>query len=128
MLGDADYVGFVPVRDAVSARAFYEGVLGLRVVDESPFALVVDAHGTTLRITPVGELTPQPFTIAGWVVPDIEATVRALVSAGVAFDRFEGMDQDDLGIWTTPGGDRVAWFRDPDGNTLSLTGFVSHPS
>jgi catechol 2,3-dioxygenase-like lactoylglutathione lyase family enzyme len=128
VLGDADYVGFVPVRDAVSARAFYEGVLGLRVVDESPFALVVDAHGTTLRITPVGELTPQPFTIAGWVVPDIEATVRALVSAGVAFDRFEGMDQDDLGIWTTPGGDRVAWFRDPDGNTLSLTGFVSHPS
>jgi len=67
---------------------------------------------------------PQPFTIAGWVVPDIGTTVEALVSRGVSFARFDGMDQDQWDIWTTPGGDQVAWFKDPDGNTLSITTFT----
>jgi catechol 2,3-dioxygenase-like lactoylglutathione lyase family enzyme len=116
-------MGFVPVTDMAVAREFYEGTLGLRVVAETPFALVLDANGTQVRVTPVPDLTVQPFTIAGWAVPDIAATVRALSQAGVAFTRYEGMVQDELGIWTTPSGDRVAWFRDPDGNTLSLTSF-----
>jgi predicted enzyme related to lactoylglutathione lyase len=76
-------------------------------------------------VTPVGELTVQPFTLAGWQVPDIETTVRALTARGVTFTRYDGMGQSALGIWTTPGGDQVAWFTDPDGNTLSLTTLVS---
>jgi catechol 2,3-dioxygenase-like lactoylglutathione lyase family enzyme len=125
MLAEAPFIGFVPVRDLAAARTFYTETLGLRVADENPFALVLDAGGTMLRVTPVGEFTPQPFTIAGWTVPDITAAVRALAERGVAFTRYDGMTQDDLGIWTTPGGDQVAWFTDPDGNTLSLTAFAA---
>jgi catechol 2,3-dioxygenase-like lactoylglutathione lyase family enzyme len=121
----ATYIGFIPVRDQGAAREFYEGILGLEVREESPFAMVVDAQGTTVRITPVGEFVPQPFTIAGWEVPDIAATARDLTAAGVAFTRYEGMEQDELGIWASPNGDRVAWFKDPDGNTLSLTTFAT---
>ena len=125
MLTDAPFIGFIPVQDLAAARAFYAGTLGLRVVDDTPFALVLDAGGTMLRVTPVPELAARPFTIAGWQVTDIGATVRALAGRGVRFARYDGMAQDDLGIWTTPGGDRVAWFTDPDGNTLSLTKFAA---
>jgi hypothetical protein len=85
---------------------------------------VLDANGTMLRVTAVVELAAQPFTIAGWVVADIEGTVASLGARGVEFARYDGLVQDDLGIWTTPSGDRVAWFRDPDGNILSLTTFA----
>lgn len=105
------------------ARHFYVSTLGLTVTDESQFALVVDANGTMLRLTPVPDLRPQPFTIVGWAVADIESAVDALVSAGVTFNRYDGMEQDARGIWKSPGGDSVAWFLDPDGNNLSLTGF-----
>ena len=125
VLADAPFIGFIPVRDLAAARAFYEGTLGLRVVDDSPFALVLDAGGTMLRVTPVPGLAARPFTAAGWNVPDIGAAVRDLGGRGVEFARYDGMAQDDLGIWTTPGGDRVAWFQDPDGNTLSLTAFAA---
>jgi len=121
MLGTARIVAFAPVTDVDRARAFYIGVLGLRMVEDTPFALVCDAGGTILRITPVGELSPQPFTVLGWAVDDIVATSLALVDAGVELLRFEGMDQDELGVWTTPGGERIAWFNDPDGNVLSLS-------
>jgi catechol 2,3-dioxygenase-like lactoylglutathione lyase family enzyme len=124
MLADATFIGFIPVRDLANARAFYEETLGLRVVDDTPFALVLDAGGTMLRVTPAPGLAARPFTIAGWQVPDIDATVRALAGRGVEFTRYDGLAQDDLGIWATPGGDRVAWFTDPDGNTLSLTAFA----
>ena len=117
-------MGFVPVRDLGVARTFYEGTLGLAVTTASPFAVVVDAGGTSLRLTEVPDLEPQPFTIAGWEVTDITATVDLLAARGVAFRRYEGMGQDERGIWTTPGGDRVAWFNDTDGNTLSLTMFA----
>jgi catechol 2,3-dioxygenase-like lactoylglutathione lyase family enzyme len=120
MLGTARIVAFAPVTDVDRARAFYIGVLGLRMVEDTPFALVCDAGGTILRITPVGELSPQPFTVLGWAVDDIVATSLALVDAGVELLRFEGMDQVELGVWTTPGGERIAWFNDPDGNVLSL--------
>jgi catechol 2,3-dioxygenase-like lactoylglutathione lyase family enzyme len=124
MLADAGFIGFIAVRNLATARSFYEGTLGLRVVDDTPFALVLDAGGTMLRVTPVPELVTRPFTIAGWQVPDIDAAVRALAGRGVEFTRYDAMAQDDLGVWTTPGGDRVAWFTDPDGNTLSLTAFA----
>jgi catechol 2,3-dioxygenase-like lactoylglutathione lyase family enzyme len=125
VLADASFIGFIPVRDLAAARAFYEGTLGLRVVDDTPFALVLDAGGTMLRVTPVAELAARPFTIAGWNVPDAGAVVRALSGRGVQFARYDGLAQDDLGTWTTPGGDQVAWFTDPDGNTLSLTTFAA---
>ena len=112
------------MHDTDVARRFYEQVLGLEVVEDTPFALVVDANGTRVRITPVPELVPQPFTIAGWEVSDITGTARTLADRGVRFFHYDGMDQDDLGIWTAPSGDRVAWFSDPDGNTLSLTTFA----
>lgn len=121
MLAGLHYVGFIPVSDTSAARRFYGDVLGLPVVDDSPFAVVVDAHGTQVRLTVVPHLTPQPFTVAGWATADIDATVAALAGAGVDFIRYEGMEQDDLGIWTAPGGDRVAWFRDPFDNTLSIS-------
>jgi catechol 2,3-dioxygenase-like lactoylglutathione lyase family enzyme len=124
VLAGASFIGFIPVRDIFEARGFYERVLGLRVVEDTPFALVLDANGTMLRVTPVLGLVVQSFTIAGWQVPDIAATVRELGERGVQFTRYDGMEQDELGIWTTPGGDRVAWFKDPDGNTLSLTTFA----
>jgi catechol 2,3-dioxygenase-like lactoylglutathione lyase family enzyme len=123
VLGEASFIGFIPVRDPAAARAFYAGTLGLPVVNDSPFALVLDANGTMVRITPVPDLAVQPFTIAGWTVADIDATVRALTDRGVRFSRYDGMDQDELGVWKSPSGARVAWFTDPDGNTLSLTAF-----
>jgi catechol 2,3-dioxygenase-like lactoylglutathione lyase family enzyme len=121
VLAEVPFVGFIPVQDTSEARRFYEATLGLPVVEDAPFALVVDANGTRLRLTPVPELTVQPFTVAGWSVPDITATVRDLVARGVRCTRYDGLEQDELGIWTAPGGDRVAWFKDPDGNTLSLS-------
>lgn len=121
MLGDLRFVGFIPVGDAASARQFYGGVLGLRVVEATPFAVVVAAGETHLRLTLVAAFQPQPFTIAGWSTPDIDASVHRLVARGVTFNRYDGLDQDELGIWTTPSGDRVAWFLDPFGNTLSVS-------
>lgn len=125
MLGGSAFVAFIPVRDLVTARPFYEQTLGLRVIDETPFALVLDADGTQVRLTPVPDFTPAGFTVAGWTVGDITATVRSLAEAGVTFRRYEGMDQDESGIWTSPSGDRVAWFADPEGNTLSVTAVAS---
>lgn len=127
MLANAPLIGFIPVRDLAAARVFYSSTLGLPVTDVNPFAVVLDANGTMLRLTPVPDLHPQPFTIAGWEVPDIGSTVDALASSGITFLHFDGLEQDPRGIWTTPGGDSVAWFTDPDGNTLSLTSFTPQP-
>jgi catechol 2,3-dioxygenase-like lactoylglutathione lyase family enzyme len=124
MLSSAPFISFIPVTDLAVARTFYESTLGLPVVEEGPFALVVRANGTKIRITPVPEFVPQPFTIAGWDVEDVDATIAALVSRGVAFNRYDGMEQRDNGAWESPNGDLVAWFTDPFGNTLSLTSFL----
>jgi len=121
MLEAAPLVAFIPSVDMARSRVFYADVLGLDLVDSNPFADVFNAAGTTLRVTKVDELTPHPFTALGWTVTDIGAEVMELSDRGVSFERFAGMDQDDLGVWQTPGGDRVAWFKDPDGNLLSLT-------
>lgn len=126
-LGRAALVGFVPTLDKAAARAFYEDVLGLRLVVDTPFALVFDANGTTVRVTPVPALTPHPFTTLGWEVTDMTSSVRGLASRGVVFERFEnmGIEQDADAIWHTPDGATVAWFKDPDGNLLSVS---AHPA
>jgi catechol 2,3-dioxygenase-like lactoylglutathione lyase family enzyme len=121
VLGTCDVIAFVPTTDLARARSFYEGSLGLPVVDESPFACVFDAHGTMLRVTAAAQVAQPAYTVLGWRVPDIRHTITELESVGVAFTRYDGMGQDVQGVWTTPNGDRVAWFTDPDGNVLSLT-------
>ena len=85
---------------------------------------MLDAHGTMLRVTAVAEVARPGYTVLGWRVTDIGATIADLRSRGVVFARYDGMDQDDQGVWTTPNGDRIAWFTDPDGNVLSLTQFA----
>jgi catechol 2,3-dioxygenase-like lactoylglutathione lyase family enzyme len=118
MLGDL--MAFVPTTDPARAREFYAGTLGLELEDSNRFALVFRINGTMLRVTTVESFEPQPFTVLGWQVPDVEEAIRALTARGVTFERFEGMGQDALGIWTSPAGGRIAWFKDPDGNTLSV--------
>ena len=124
MLATSDVIAFASTTDLARARTFYEATLGLTVVDENAFACVFDAHGTMLRITAVAEVAHPGYTVLGWRVTDISATVTGMESEGVAFTRYDGMNQDAQGVWTTPNGDRVAWFTDPDGNVLSLTEFV----
>ena len=121
MLADLNLIAFVPVTDLDRARAFYEGVLGLTVTHADGFALVLGHGARTVRLVPVGALTPHPFTILGWDTSDVATTVEALGARGVEFSRYDGIEQDALGIWTAPSGDQVAWFRDPDGNVLSLS-------
>ena len=123
MLESSDVVAFAATTDPPRARAFYEQILGLPVVEQNDFACVFDAHGTMLRVTAVPEVVQAAYTVLGWRVTDIEATVLGLTAKGVVFNRYDSMDQDDNGVWTTPAGDQVAWFTDPDGNTLSLTQF-----
>lgn len=121
VLRDAVPVAFVPVADLERARGFYVDVLGLPVLDESPFGLVVAIGPVTLRLTPVPEVVPQPGTQLGWTVPDVAVAMRALAARGVDALRFPSFDQDADGVWVAPDGTPVAWFADPDGHTLSLT-------
>jgi catechol 2,3-dioxygenase-like lactoylglutathione lyase family enzyme len=124
VLGKADLIAFVPTRDPQKSRRFYEQTLGLEFVSEDPFALVFNAHGVMLRIASVSDrddFKPAPFTILGWRVSSAESSVRALREKGIEFERFSGMQQNSLGIWNSPGGAQVAWFKDPDGNILSIT-------
>jgi len=125
ILASSKLVAFAATTDPVKARAFYEDLLGLRLVEDAkPFALVFDANGTMLRVTTVAEHTPVPFTVLGWDVESIESTVEQLTAAGVVFQRYPGLnDSDPLGIWTSPSGARIAWFNDPDVNVLSVTQF-----
>jgi catechol 2,3-dioxygenase-like lactoylglutathione lyase family enzyme len=125
-LAENSPVGFVPTTKPEAARAFYEKTLGLRFESADQFAIVfrLGPAGIMLRVTIVPEFTPQQFTIFGWQVDDIVATVSELAAKGVEFTRYGFMEQDERGIWNAPGGTKVAWFRDPDGNTLSLS---QHP-
>ena len=122
MLGSLNIVAFVPTRDTDKARTFYESVLGLRFVKDDGFAMVLDANGIMVRVAKVPPpFTPAQFTILGWQVADIEGAVKALQQKGVHFEKFGFFEQDALGIWTAPSGDKVAWFKDPDGNILSVS-------
>jgi catechol 2,3-dioxygenase-like lactoylglutathione lyase family enzyme len=124
MLGSTNIVAFVPITDAEKARAFYEGVLGLRFVNDDGFATVFDANGIMIRAAKMKEVKPVQFTVLGWQVSGIENIVRALGQKGVRFEIFGFFKQDELGIWTAPTGDKVAWFKDPDGNILSVSEHV----
>ncbi len=121
MLENAAVMGFIPTRDFKAAADFYVGRLGLAVVSQDDFALELVSNSTHIRITKVGELTPFPFTILGWRVSDITPVVRALAAKGVMFERYNFLQQDEDGIWSAPGGAKIAWFRDPEGNVLSLS-------
>jgi catechol 2,3-dioxygenase-like lactoylglutathione lyase family enzyme len=121
MLAASPLFAFVPTTDLARAADFYGELLGLEVLERTSYALVLDAAGTTVRITLVEELHPQPFTVLGWLVDDLDDNVATLVAAGVEPLRYPGLNQDAAGVWTAPGGPRVVWFTDPDGNTLSLT-------
>jgi catechol 2,3-dioxygenase-like lactoylglutathione lyase family enzyme len=124
MLGGSDVIAMAATTQPEKARAFYIDILGLSFQEDTPFALVFIAGTTMLRIAKLQTFTPHPFTALGWKVPDIEATARDLAARGVICERFPGMQQDDLGIWSAPDGAKVAWFKDPDGNILSLTQFL----
>ncbi len=122
---DYDLIAFVNITGVDRAREFYETTLGLRLQSEElPYALVFDAHGIMLRLAIVQTLSPQPGTVLGWRVPDLTAAVQDLLQAGVHFERFEYLNQDAHGIWSSPTGAKIAWFKDPDGNMLSLS---EHP-
>lgn len=120
MLANAKIGAFVATADPAKARDFYENILGLEFVSDEPYALVFNANGTTLRIQKVREVVVAPYTEIGWHVKDISSVVTKLKERGVDFVLVEGFGQDELGIVTFPGGAKVAWFKDPDGNTLSL--------
>jgi catechol 2,3-dioxygenase-like lactoylglutathione lyase family enzyme len=121
MLTDAPVVAFVATTKPSQARAFYADTLGLRLTSEDQFALAFEAGGTMLRVTRVERLQPAGYSVLGWTVPDIESAMVDLARRGVQFEPFPFMEQDANGVWTAPGGARIAWFKDPDGNTLSLT-------
>ena len=121
MLADAAPVAFVGATDLARARDFFGGVLALEHLETTPYAAVFRTGPVTLRVTLVESVSPAGYTVLGWEVPDAAAAVAQLAARGVAVERFDGLPQDADGVWNAPGGARVAWFRDPDGNLLSLT-------
>lgn len=120
-LGSQKIMAFAATADPAKAKAFYRDTLGLRLTSEDGFALAFDVQGVMLRVTTVKKVAVAPYTVLGWQVDDIAATANALGKAGVEFQRYQGLPQDELGVWEAPGGAKVAWFQDPDGNTLSIT-------
>lgn len=120
-------IGFVTTTDAEKAKAFYGDVLGFRLVSDDNFAVVFDANGTMLRLAKARTHLPANGTVLGWEVDDIHASIAELVGRGARFERYDlpFLKQDDAGVWTAPNGDRVAWFKDPDGNVLSLSTHAS---
>ena len=121
MLGNAEIMCFTATKNPEAAKNFYEDILGLDLIEDSPFALVFDANGTMLRIQKVQEHTPARHTSLGWKVDEIREVIAALIVKGVSCARYEGLPQDESGIWESPSGALVAWFLDPDGNLLSIT-------
>ncbi|HEY5029073.1 MAG TPA: VOC family protein [Candidatus Angelobacter sp.] len=121
MLAASKLIGFVPTKDSNRARDFYESKLGFQFVSDDQFALVMQAGDSMIRIAKAQSFTPAPYTVMGWEVTDIEAVVKWLNGRGITFEKYPFVEDRELGIWTTPNGDRVAWFKDPDGNVLSLS-------
>ena len=121
MLSNYALKAFIPTTDTERAKQFYSETLGLPIISEDEIATDFDADGTILRITKVETLSPQPFTVLGWDVMEIEDVIKSLMEKGVEFKRFGFFEQNELGIWTAPDGTKVAWFEDPDRNLLSLS-------
>lgn len=127
ILNKSKLICFAATTKPAETKAFYGDTLGLSLVDDGPFALVFDANGTMLRVQKVRQLSPAAYTTLGWEVGDIRSTIKQLNKKGVRFQRYDGVPQDELGVWTTPEGSKVAWFKDPEGNILSLTEFRNKP-
>jgi len=125
MLSQAPVTAFLGASDLQRARAFFEGLLGLAVESLDGFALVLRTPTARIRVTQVQTPARAPYTVLGWDVTDIESAVRGLSARGIVFNRYPGMDQDELGIWRAPSGSRIAWFQDPDENVLSV---AEHPA
>ncbi len=124
LLDSSPIMAFSATADAERAKAFYRDQLGLRLISDEPYALVFDAAGTMLRVQKVKDIRDAQYTTLGWKVADIASKVEELAKAGVKFERYGFPGQDDKGIWTPPGSQtKIAWFKDPDGNILSLTQF-----
>ena len=121
MLADKELKAFVPTVKPEKAKSFYKDILGLKLLSEDNYALEFDANKILLRVIIVQELKPQVFTVLGWNVDDITSSIKLLNEKGVLFEKYDFLEQDDLGVWTSPGGSKVAWFKDPDGNILSLS-------
>ena len=121
MLATNKLIGFVLTKDAKAARAFYEDKLGFQFVSDDPFALVMKSGENMIRIVKAKDLNPPPYTVLGWEVKDIAGIVRWLTERGVVFEKYPFVQDQQQGIWTTPSGDKVAWFKDPDGNVLSVS-------
>jgi len=121
MLADKKLKAFIPTVMPEKAKSFYRDILGLKLLSEDAYALEFDANGILLRVTTVSSLKPHEFTVLGWNVPDISSLILLMNSKGIVCEKYAFLKQDDLGIWTAPGGSKVAWFKDPDGNLLSLT-------
>lgn len=123
-LHTSNVIVFVPASDEARARVFYQQTLRLPFIGEEPYALLFRLNNVMLRVSKVNGFIPAPFTVLGWAVTDLNAEMQALADRGVTFERFEGVPQDAAGVCAFPNGDRVAWFKDPDGNLLSLTQFA----
>ena len=122
MLTACKMIGFVPTRDSRKARDFYEGKLAFEFVSEDPFAMVMRAGDSTIRVAKgAKDFIPAAYTILGWEVQNIEEVARWLKERGVVFEKYPIAQDQELGVWTTPGGDKIAWFKDPDGNVLSIS-------
>lgn len=121
MLASSKVIGFVPTKDSAKARGFYEGKLGFQFVSDDMFALVMRAGETMIRIAKVQDFTPPPFTVLGWEVSNIGEVVAWLQQRGVAFEKYPWIKDKESGIWTAPSGDKIAWFKDADGNVLSVS-------
>jgi predicted enzyme related to lactoylglutathione lyase len=124
MLKSAKIVAFLQVSDRTKAKTFYVEVVGLKFISEDPFALVLESNGTRIRIGEAADHKPAQGTVLGWEVPDIEEAAGDLVTRGVELQHYGFKGQDERGIWTTPNGDKVAWFKDPAGNVLSISRHV----
>jgi predicted enzyme related to lactoylglutathione lyase len=121
MLADKKLKAFVPTTKPGAAKSFYKDVLGLKLLSQDNYALEFEVNGILLRVITVPELKPQAFTVLGWNVADIASTIKSLNDKNVFCEKYDSLEQDDSGIWTSPNGSKVAWFKDPDGNILSLT-------
>lgn len=121
MLSEPKITAFLPTTNPEQSKQFYEEVLGLQIISEDDYAIEIKGNGALLRITIVPELNPHPFTVLGFKIDDIDSQVLSLSNKGVEFEKYDTFDQNELGIWTSPSKAKVAWFKDPDGNILSLT-------
>src|ERR1017187_5196735 len=121
MLADKELKAFIPTLKPDKSKSFYKDILGLQLLSEDNYGFEFNANGTRLRVIIEEELKPQSFTVLGWNVSDMASTIKSLNKKGIVCEKYDFLDQDNLGIWISPGDSKVAWFKDPDGNVLSLT-------